>query len=264
MLYPIFMSIALIRYGLFDMQQIADAFQREKMAVLGTMAASLNHELRTPLYLAKGHIEAYLDSVQRGRFVAPGDRQQKSDEVLTTSHRQLQRAADIMQRFSDFARPFPEKGVSERLELRVLVHEVSQLISNELETKKITMDTASLDDKAVQANRRQMEEILLNLMMNACHAMEARGGVLKIAAYEQKGRVLMAIQDHGAGIPANELDEIFLPFHTTKEQGTGLGLYITKQLIESNGGKISVTSKVGEGTTFTLAFRAATVGGQFE
>jgi hypothetical protein len=100
-LYPIFVGISLIRYGMFENEKILDAFQREKLAAIGTMAASLNRELRNPLYIAKGKIETQIDAINQG--IATCD--SKNYAVLSTALHQLTRAMDIMQRFSDFAKP---------------------------------------------------------------------------------------------------------------------------------------------------------------
>ena len=72
---------------------------------------------------------------------------------------------------------------------------------------------------------------------------------------QEDGRISILVKDNGPGIPSDRIKQIFEPFYTTKEEGTGLGLYITKQLVEKNGGKISVKSKIGEGTKFVLEFK---------
>ncbi len=250
-LYPILTSIALIRYGLFDAQQIADAFQREKMAVIGTMAASLNHELRNPLYIAKGTVETQLDRFERGIPLA----ESKSQEVFRSVYSQLLRASDIMQRFSDFAKPFSARNDREYVALEKLTGEVKELVSNEFEIKKINFTHDLLGGISVYVNRRQMEEILFNLMINACHAIGDKGGDIALKAYQPNGKVIVEIADNGPGIPKENLRRIFEPFFSTKaDKGTGLGLYITKQLVERNGGKIKVKSKVGQGSVFALEF----------
>src|SRR3990167_8253756 len=106
------------------------------------------------------------------------------------------------------------------------------------------------DGISIEANRRHMEEVFLNLVLNARDAMEETGGELSLAAKEAGEFVKIEIKDSGPGIPKENRDRIFDPFFTTKfQKGTGLGLYIVKQLVERNGGKISVKSKPGEGTT---------------
>lgn len=254
-IYPILTGIALTRHGLFDLQQIADAFQREKMAAVGTMAASLNHELRNPLYVASGKIESYRDAVERGLYPTAEERQENAERVMESASGHLKRAMDILQRFSNFSKPFNAGRDKEKVILSETFRNVFELVSNEFKIQKVKVNYEPTNGLYIHANGRQMEEILFNLIMNACHAMEEKGGELSIKAAQPGGRVVVEISDTGPGIPEENQSQIFEPFYTTKEQGTGLGLYITKQLVERNGGKISVKSKPGAGTSFILEFK---------
>jgi signal transduction histidine kinase len=251
--YPLFMGIALMKHGLFDYTQIADAFQREKLAAIGTMAASLNHELRNPLYIAKGKAESQLNSIDHG-FVKTDE---KVHSALKIIHQQLSRAMDIMQRFSDFAKPLSSNKDKERVVIKECVENVLQLVSAEFQMQKINLIEIPSNEFAIHANRRQVEEIFFNLIINACHALEEKGGDLMIRATQPNGKVRIEIEDNGSGIPKNDQKRIFDPFYSTKgPKGSGLGLYITKQLIEKNKGRIQVKSKPSKGTLFTLEFQS--------
>ncbi len=253
--YPLFMGLALIRYGLFDAQQIADAFQREKLAALGTMAASLNHEIRNPLFIARGKSENYFDAAERGIHSNSEGKLRACETALKETHSQLMRALDTMQRFSDFARPFKTKADSEKVMVRDAVENVLKFVSNEFALHKIQLDQSALNGVSVSVNRRQFEEILFNIILNACHAMGDKGGDLQISSRAAGKKISIEIKDSGPGMNEEQLQRIFEPFYTTKEEmGTGLGLYITKQLVERNGGRIAVHSSVGKGTKFTLEF----------
>ena len=107
-------------------------------------------------------------------------------------------------------------------------------------------------------NKKQLQEVFFNLIRNAAQAMGEKGKITITAASDDH-RTRVEIEDTGPGIPPDKLEQIFNPFYTTKEpgKGTGLGLFIVRQIVERNHGKISVKSKVGEGTTFTLEFPAA-------
>lgn len=248
-LYPFFTGVALIRYGLFDEEHLIAAFQREKLTAIGTMTASLNHELKNPLFIARGKAETFLDQLDRG--TATSD--EKSRQVIDSMYAQLTRAADIMQKFTDFAKPIHNETRKEKIIVREAFESVLQLISAEFELNKIKVDIAPTNGLSVAANPRHFEEILFNLIMNACHAMEKRGGNLKLNAYQPNGKVIVEISDSGPGIQKEQQAKIFNPFYSTKgANGSGLGLYITKQLVERNGGKIKVDSKIGQGTTFRL------------
>ncbi len=247
-LYPVFVGLALIRYGLFDAEQMAQAFQREKLTAIGTVAASLNHELRNPFFMAKGKAETFLDQMERG--LCPVD--SKTRETVQGIYAHLTRASEIMQKFSDFAKPFYQETRKEKVVVREAFENVLQLVSGEFEMNKIRVNVVPSNGLSVQASPRHFEEILFNLITNACHSME-QGGELTLSACQPNGKVIVEVSDTGSGIAKDRQKKIFEPFYTTKtEKGTGLGLYITKQLVERNGGRISVKSKPGAGTTFRL------------
>jgi two-component system NtrC family sensor kinase len=113
----------------------------------------------------------------------------------------------------------------------------------------------------VCADRHSLEEIFINLIVNACQAMP-NGGEIEIRAtapspslslgVRESNNVIIAIQDNGPGLPPDQLKRIFEPFYTTKASGTGLGLYVVKQLVEKNGGRVQVRSKPGSGTAFDI------------
>jgi len=110
----------------------------------------------------------------------------------------------------------------------------------------------------IHADHIYLEEILFNLIVNATQALKgAEKGRITISAEKVDQAVVVKIADNGSGMTSEQQQNIFKPFYTTKEEGTGLGLYITKQLVEKNGGKITVTSKPGQGTTFMLTFQRA-------
>lgn len=254
--YPLFMGIAILRYGLFDSEQVLDAFQKEKMVVMGVLAASLNHEIKNAIYIAKGRIEGQLERIKENTFKSAEHENEQHRTVLQKVYDQLIRASDIIQRFTDFVKPHPKLQKKEKVSLEKAVKEVISLISYETTSKNISIEL-NLGNEEIFIQPRDFEEILLNLIVNAYHAManQERGKVF-IKSSRSDGMIVLEIQDTGPGIPPEHLDRIFEPFFTTKgEKGTGLGLSIVKQLVEKNTGKISVNSKVGIGTTFMLEFK---------
>jgi signal transduction histidine kinase len=104
----------------------------------------------------------------------------------------------------------------------------------------------------VRSNQTQLQEVLLNLILNACQAMGEKGGKLILSAEPNGAHVIVKVQDTGPGIPANALRKVFDPFYTTKSTGTGLGLFVTQRIIKAHGGSIDLESTVGQGTCFTL------------
>lgn len=109
----------------------------------------------------------------------------------------------------------------------------------------------SRDLPKFSANRVQLQQVLLNLMLNAIEAMKDTGGELTIRARtDEDGRVLVSISDTGTGLLPDSAERIFDPFHTTKAQGTGMGLTITRSIIESYGGRVWASANLGAGATF--------------
>ncbi len=277
-------AYAIVRYGLMDVDAIVEILRSSRSATVGLVASSMNHELRNPLFIAKGKMESHLDAVEQGIFTSPADEAEKGRAVVQNALHQLTRAMDIMKKFSDFSKPNASETQKEQVPVGEVFKDVLTLASKEFEMKKIRINPSSPNDNekdtinmsspndfvgdqqatsrvnglSVTANRRQLEEIFFNLIVNACQAMGESGGDLHLKAYQPNGKVLVEISDTGPGIPKEIERRLFEPFHTTKaEKGSGLGLYITKQLVERNGGKISVKSKAGTGTKFMMEFQPA-------
>ncbi len=297
-IYAAIITYAVLKNRILDVQEIADAFQREKMAVLGTMAASLNHEIKNPLFVVRGKAECYLDALERRKYSSSEELYEAGKSAVNPILNQVTRALDIIQKFTDFARPFNAKGSKETVVLSEVFQDVRELVSSEFQRSEVRLEHNLTNGVSVIANRRHVEEILSNLVINACHAIQNRSqksevgsqresvspssssngligdsfktaviaslaeqgvaisGCVTVNAHKTNSKVIVEISDTGPGIPKENLARVFEPFFTTKgPKGSGLGLYITKQLVERNGGKISVKSKLGEGTSFRLEFK---------
>ncbi len=270
-LYPFMMAYFMMRHHLFDLEQAVQAFQREKLATIGLLAASVNHEIRNPLYAAREMLGSYIEILKEGK---------QNKGPLQTSEKikcQIDRALEVITKLNRFAKPISDSiSLDSRASIPEAIQNVLDLVSYESSLDRIKIDNQiNLNISQIQADQRQLEEILFNLIVNACHAMD-QGGTLIISAschseaegrriseprsftsFRMTGKVQITIQDTGTGIFQDQMKHLFEPFHTTKgDKGTGLGLYITKQLVERNGGKITVQSKEGKGTAFLLEFKA--------
>ncbi len=250
--YPLLMSYAMNKHKLFDINQIAQAFHREKLATIGLLAASVNHEIRNPLYAAQSILENFLENKKEGLDT------KNPEEVSKKALNQIRRSLEVITKLNRFAKPSDDSiAQNQTASVREAVQNVLDLISYEFSADKIQIESRIPNDfPSIRTDQRQLEEILFNLIVNACYAMES-GGTLVIACEAKQSIVQITIQDSGVGIPPEQANHLFEPFYTTKgEKGTGLGLYITKQLVERNGGKISFSSKPNQGTSFTLEFKA--------
>ncbi len=256
-LYPFIMAYGMIERGLFDIDKIAQSFQREKLATIGLIASSINHEIRNPLFAVKSLLEAYIEGEKEGYL---------KKTPLETSERalkQVTRALEVITKLNRFAKPtIHDSQTTNHASIPEAIQNVLDLVAYKFELDKIHIqNNIPKDLPSIQADQRQLEEILFNLIVNACHAMQeqgagggkGQGGTLVLRSTQNAERVTIEISDTGTGISPEQAKHLFEPFHTTKgENGTGLGLYITKQLVERNGGKIKVSTDEGIGSIFTV------------
>lgn len=265
-LWQILLAYGMIRHHIFDLEEILYAARKDKMAAIGTLATSINHEIRNPLYIIQGAAQSFLANFEEGVFPDKDKALEKSVEALKKTMDQALRAVDIMRRFAMFAKgDVTQQPQLDKVDLNSVLSDVLPLVHHELELDRIEfVQSIPQNIPAVKADRRHLEEILFNLIVNACQAMktcqperseESPKGKIEITAAQQNGHVNILVKDNGPGIPSNKLAQIFEPFYTTKDEGTGLGLSVTKQLVERNGGKISVKSNLGLGTVFSLVFK---------
>jgi len=257
------LSIAISNAELFDelSKTQAEAAQREKMAVIGTLSAGINHEICNPLGIVRGQCEAFMLNLKDGFYKDKTKEQllDKAMDIMRKTIKEVDRATAVTKRLSSFAKPIKEIKLDE-VNINDEINEVMALVGHELKLEKIDLiKDIPPDLPNIVADRKQIEEIFFNLIRNAGQAIGERGRIAVKARMTYNSRILIEIEDTGHGIPEDKLEQIFNPFYTTKEpgKGTGLGLFIVRQIVEKNKGKISVRSKVGTGTTFTLEFPAA-------
>ncbi|MCM8760851.1 MAG: ATP-binding protein, partial [Candidatus Omnitrophica bacterium] len=237
----------------------AEAAQKEKMAVIGTLSAGINHEICNPLGIARGQCEAFLLNMKDGLYKnkSPEELLKKAEEIMGKVIKETDRATAITKKLSGFAKP--AKGEAEIVDIGKEIDEVFGLVGYELRLEKIEFDKKIEDGlPKIFVDRKQFQEVLFNLIRNAGQAIGEKGSIT-ISAKREDAKVVIDIQDSGSGIAEDKIKELFNPFFTTKEpgKGTGLGLFIVRQVVEKNGGRIFLkNTKVGVGTTFTLEFPA--------
>ncbi len=244
-LYPFIMAYAMVRHGLIYSEEVL-AIHRDKLALLGLMSSSINHEIKNPLFILQELSKKTISNL---------DGNQEAKKSLGKMSEQIDRMNKLVTRLGEFARP--GQGV-EPINVRKVVEDALFFASQELNYHNIQVKIdIDLSLPKLMGDKSQFEEIFLNLIVNAYHAME-KGGALAIQGMRVGNFIQINLSDTGTGIPKSDLKNIFKPFYTTKEKtGTGLGLHIVKTLVEQNGGKISVDSEVGNGTKFSLRFPAA-------
>ncbi len=227
--------------------------RNDRLISLGTLAAGLAHELGNHMHIIHGFSNILLRSL-------PADDPNREDAVAI--HEENSRAVHLLKRFLQFARP--DEGVYVNADLSALVHESLGFSRVELKAAGVKVVEALAEDlPAVSADTKLLQQVFINLMLNAADAMRERETrVLTVRtrrAADDPDTVELDFEDTGCGISAAAVDRIFDPFFTTKATGTGLGLSIAHQVITSHHGKLSVRSEPGRGTTFTVRLPAAPV-----
>lgn len=221
----------------------------EKMAELGRMAAGVVHELNTPLSVIVSATQMILREEDLSESVR---------EMVERVNEEAHRLAEMTKGVLSFAR----RDWAGRAEADVnqVAGEVMTFLRFEARKRAILV-IEDLDFRLpfIAADANRVKQVIINLVMNALQAMGEDGTLLLRTAQETESTVTVQVSDTGPGIPPAVQEQIFTPFFTTKDlgDGTGLGLFITRRLMEEIGGTIAVTSVVGEGTTFTLTFPVA-------
>jgi len=225
----------------------ADIAHINRVNMMGELAAALAHEIKQPIAAAITSASACL----RWLGHVPPD-VERACAAAARIEQEGNRAADII----NSLRSFYKTGTpAERqwVDVKGTVREMSALLRTEAARYSVTIRTEfEVDPPHILVDRVQLQQVLMNLMLNAIEAMKDTGGgnVTIRSGVNPKGHLTVSINDTGVGLPAEGADLIFDPFHTTKPQGTGMGLTITRSIVESYGGRVWATANQGAGATF--------------
>ncbi len=220
----------------------------EKLAALGELTAGVAHEINNPTAVILGNLE-----VIRAELGEHADCVRDEIELIDE---QIDRIRDIVNNLLQYARPQQYAGYLEEVDVNRLVERTGKLVGHLAGRAGIPVELDCCAGIAVCINPQELQQVLVNLLVNAIHAVDDAGGEVLVSTrdWEDHG-VLIRVADNGCGIPAERLDRIFDPFYSTKGQGegTGLGLSISYGLVRRYGGNLSVESRPGEGSVFTVA-----------
>ncbi|HMJ88234.1 MAG TPA: ATP-binding protein [Candidatus Acidoferrum sp.] len=246
--------LALLAYGTFVAplramltQSQAVIERHEKLASLGTLAAGVAHEIRNPLQAIKMRLFSLNKSLPE---------QARGNEDLTVISNEINRLEKIVKETLQFARPGePEMAVVAASDL---IGNVADLLGGSLRKRGVQLE-GEADKVSVRADRQQIQQVMINLVLNGAESIEGNG-VVTMRARADVGKlngesqpvVRIEVADTGRGVTQEAERRIFDPFFSTKEGGTGLGLAIAARIVEKHGGFIHYSTQVGRGTTFTL------------
>ena len=246
---PSLPGFVLIFQDLTGLRRMEEGLRRaDRLAAVGKLAAGLAHEIRNPLASMSGSIEL----LQAGQALPDKDR-----KLMRIVQREVERLDALVRDFLSFARPIaPELRP---VDLSRLVEELGTVLQPSLKPRGLTLTVEMPPAVWVKADEGQLKQVLWNLLGNAADATSA-GGQVRVQGWREDEKVLVVVEDSGAGIAAEDLSRIFDPFFTTKERGTGLGLAIVHRIVEAHGGLLEVSSVVGHGSAFKVTLAASPPG----
>ena len=223
-----------------------------RVSTLGELAASISHELKQPIAAAMTNADTGLRWLKRDQ-----PNVEEASEAVERIVQDGARAAHIIDRLRAlYTKSSPKR---EPLDFNEIVQEMVELLRGEADRYEVSIRTELAPDlTAVRADRVQLQQVLMNLMLNGIEAMQETGGVLTIRSQpNEDGGVLISIGDSGVGLPPEKEDQIFNAFFTTKPEGSGMGLAISRSIIESHGGRLWATANDGRGATFHFTLKMA-------
>ena len=233
----------------------SDLAHINRVNMMGELAAALAHEIKQPIAAAAANAGACLGFLDGERPDLLEARDAASGTIGCA-----RRAAEIIDHVrSLFKKSFPQR---ESVDVNELIREIALLLRNDIRRHSVTVRLELAENlPEVEGDRVQLEQVLMNLMLNAIEAMQDANGDLTITSQPgDEGHLLISVSDTGVGISPDKVDQIFDTFFTTKAQGTGMGLGISRSIVESHGGRLWATSDTGRGATFRFTLPKGVVG----
>lgn len=207
--------------------------------LIGQVASGYIHEIRNPLTSLKGFIQLLQAGINQ------------KEEYYDVMISEIDKIQHITEQLLQIAKPTDYKKQTENVQ--EMISDVLILFQANSKMRDISFNVGYDETLHINCNRTQMKQVLINIIKNAIEAMQYKG-MIKISTHLYQDRVKIVISDEGPGIDTKVIDQLGNAFITTKENGTGLGLMISKEMIEQNNGDLSIRSEDNKGSTFTLSF----------
>jgi len=253
LLYPLAnqVAIAVENSNLYENLKKSQSIMRraDRLASLGTLIASLAHEIRNPLVSIKTFTQLLPERIEDEEF---------RNYFLKVASGEIDRLTGLINELLGFARPSEPRLEGE--DVNALIDKMEILVATEARKKNVTLNkNYARDLPQIKADAEQLKQVLLNILLNAIQSTKGEGKIWietrqvqvpfedKVEPFTQ-----IEVRDTGVGIPKENLERIFDPFFSTRPEGSGLGLAISHQIVHDHGGFISVESEVGKGTSFKI------------
>ena len=216
--------------------------RREKLVALGHLAAGVAHEIRNPLSSIKGLAKYFAERTPAGG---------ESHELAQVMAKEADRLNRVVSELLELVKPAHLKW--QPVDLNEVVAHSLQLVSQDALSRAVTLNFSAQPGLCrIQADPDRLNQVLLNLYLNAIQSIGRDGSITVALSEAGDGRVMLSVTDSGKGMTEEQKQAIFTPYFTTKADGTGLGLAVVQNIVEQHGGTIQVTSAPGKGATFTL------------
>jgi signal transduction histidine kinase len=232
----------------------------QKLESLGVLAGGIAHEIRNPL----SSVNISISSIERACGASTGlepDTKEKIDLILEQMKSAAAKMGLVIQRVMDYSKPFPPR--KEVVDLNKVIEEAVRLSLSTLRKREIAvlMDLAP-DLATCRVDAQMIEQVLVNLITNACQAMEGAEGAkfLEVASAVQDGRIVLRVSDSGPGVPPSLREKVFDPFFTTRKDGSGIGLSFSHRIVADHGGSLRVDTSRWGGAEFRIELPVAREG----
>ncbi|MGM7703213.1 ATP-binding protein [Pseudalkalibacillus sp. Hm43] len=213
----------------------------EKMNAISQLAASVAHEIRNPMTTVRG----FLQILSNSKHIPESDR-----SFISISIEELDRAQMIINEYLSLSRP--TQSSFEVIDFTKVLNDSVQVISTYAIINNVEISKAIDDDLKVKCFKHEVQQVLINIMKNGIESIDS-SGKMHVSATRQGKSIRVTIQDNGCGIPKDQLKRLGTPYLSTKDQGTGLGLTVSFEIIRRMRGTIDVQSQINQGTTFTIS-----------
>lgn len=238
----------------------AQFYQAEKMATVGTLAAGVAHEINNPLTAINGFAEGLQRKLSRIRNVTEKEIYNDFEEYISTILQECLRCRDIVSTLLSFSRP--EMSKFSPVDLNQCVNDSLFILKHHFKQQKNSVLRLSLNPELpkILGDESQLKQVIINLLTNALDAIDEDDIIMIRTGLDKTGKIMLAIEDTGCGIPEETLDKLFEPFFTTKPvgKGVGIGLSTCYSIVKKHNGTITVKSTLRKGSAFSILLPALT------